>query len=107
MKQFWKRLGGPVKIGLVVGLIGALLTVIGLFTTHFAPLTWRSLLLGILLGGGSWGVVSWAIAASAADTGAEAPATADATGDTTSDASGDGSDDGESSATPDAPEPSG
>jgi len=75
MKRFWTRLGGPVKIGLVVGLIGAVLTVIGLFSTHFAPLTWRSLLLGILLGGGSWGVVSWAIAAAAADATADAPDT--------------------------------
>jgi hypothetical protein len=76
MKRFWRRLGGPIKIGLVVGMIGALLTVIGLFTTGFAPLTLRSLLLGILLGGGSWGVVSWAIAAAAAD--AAADATSDA-----------------------------
>ena len=49
------------------GLIGALLTVIGLFTGSLAPLTLRSLLLGILLGGGSWGVVSWAIATAARD----------------------------------------
>lgn len=67
MKQRWQRLGGPVKIGLVLGLIGALLTVVGLFVGDFAPLTLRSLLLGILLGGGSWGVVSWAIASAAAD----------------------------------------
>jgi hypothetical protein len=67
MRQRWQRLGGPVKIGLAVGLIGALLTVVGLFTGDFAPLTARSLLLGILLGGGSWGVVSWAIASAAAD----------------------------------------
>ena len=67
MKAFWARLSGPVKIGLVLGLIGALLTVVGLFAGGFAPLTLRSLLLGILLGGGSWGVVSWAIAAAAAD----------------------------------------
>ena len=76
MKRFWMRLGGPVKIGLVVGAIGALLTVIGLLTGNWAPLTLRSLLLGILLGGGSWGVVSWAIAEAttdaAAETGAEA-----------------------------------
>jgi hypothetical protein len=67
MKQRWQRLGGPVKIGLVVGLIGALLTVAGLLMGNLAPLTVRSLLLGILLGGGSWGVVSWAIASAAAD----------------------------------------
>jgi hypothetical protein len=67
MKQFWIRLSGPVKIGLALGLIGAVLTVIGLFTGNLAPLTLRSVLLGILIGGGSWGVVSWAIAAAAAD----------------------------------------
>jgi hypothetical protein len=67
MKRFWTRLSGPVKIGLVLGLIGAVLTVAGLFIGDFAPLTVRSVLLGILLGGGSWGVVSWAIAAAASD----------------------------------------
>jgi hypothetical protein len=67
MRQRWQRLGGPVKIGLVLGFVGALLTVVGLFTGDFAPLTARSLLLGILLGGGSWGVVSWAIASAASD----------------------------------------
>jgi hypothetical protein len=72
MRQRWTRLSGPVKIGLIVGLIGALLTVLGLFTTDFAPLTPRSLLLGILLGGGSWGVISWAIAAAATDAAKEA-----------------------------------
>ena len=67
MKQLWTRLSGPVKIGLALGLVGALLTVIGLFTGNLAPLTLRSVLLGILIGGGSWGVVSWAIAAAASD----------------------------------------
>jgi hypothetical protein len=67
MKEHWRQLNGPLKIGLVLGLIGALLTVIGLFMGNLAPLTARSLLLGILLGGGSWGVVSWAIASAATD----------------------------------------
>ncbi len=71
MIQRWKRLGGPVKIGLVLGLVGALLTVIGLLMGNLAPLTARSLVLGVLLGGGSWGVVSWAIAAVAAEALAE------------------------------------
>lgn len=67
MRERWTRLSGPVKIGLVLGLIGALLTVIGLLIGNLAPLTLRSLVLGILLGGGSWGVVSWAIASAATD----------------------------------------
>jgi hypothetical protein len=83
MKSRWARLGRPVKIGLIVGLVGALMTVIGLFTTDFAPLTARSLLLGIVIGGGSWGVISWAIASAAAD------AMADAAGDARADAGSD------------------
>jgi hypothetical protein len=67
MKQRWRQLGTPVKLGLVLGAIGALLTVIGLLLGNLAPLTARSLLLGILLGGGSWGVVAWAIASAACD----------------------------------------
>jgi hypothetical protein len=60
-------MSGPLKIGLLFGLAGALLTTIGLLAGNLAPLTVRSLLLGILLGGGSWGVVSWAIASAAVD----------------------------------------
>ena len=80
MIQRWKRLGGPVKIGLVLGLIGALLTVIGLLMGNLAPLTARSLLLGVILGGGSWGVVSWAIATVASDVAGADAAGADAPG---------------------------
>jgi hypothetical protein len=67
MIERWKQLGGPVKIGLALGLLGALLTVTGLLLGNLAPLTLRSLLLGIVLGGGGWGVVSWAIASAATD----------------------------------------
>lgn len=84
MKRLWTRLSGPLKIGLVFGTIGAVLTVLGLFTGDFAPLTVRSVLLGILLGGGSWGVVSWAIAAAASDAVESAAEQGDA-GDATQD----------------------
>jgi len=57
----------------MVGLVGAVLTVVGLAAGNLAPLTVRTLLLGLLLGGGSWGVVSWAIAAAAVDATADAP----------------------------------
>ena len=67
MKRIWGRMDTPVKIGLVVGLVGALLTVVGLFQGNIASLTVRSFFLGILVGGGSWGVVSWAISSAAYD----------------------------------------
>ena len=65
--QRWKKLGGPIRLGLVLGFIGALLTVAGLLAGNLAPLTLRSLVLGVLLGGGSWGLVGWAVASAAAD----------------------------------------
>jgi hypothetical protein len=71
MIRRWRQLGGAVKIGLVLGLVGALLTVIGLLMGNLAPLTARSLVLGVILGGGSWGVVGWAIAAVADEAAAE------------------------------------
>lgn len=67
MKRFWKRLGVPGKIGLVLGLLGAVLTVLGLVFGNLATLSVQSVLLGILIGGGSWGIVSWAIASAAVD----------------------------------------
>jgi len=86
MRGFWSRLSGPLKIGLAIGLLGALLTVIGLVKGDFAPLTLRTLLLGILLGGGSWGLVSWAIASAAAD--ATRSAASDTTGSAAADTTG-------------------
>jgi len=54
MKKLWSKLSGPLKIGLIMGLIGALLTVIGLLKGSFAPLTPWSLFFGVLIGGGMW-----------------------------------------------------
>lgn len=69
MGELVNRLSGAAKIGLVLGVLGAVMVVVGLVAGNMAPLTARTLLLGILLGGGSWGVVSWAIAAAAIDAG--------------------------------------
>lgn len=71
MRKLWARLSGPVKIGLALGILGALLTLIGILMGSFVPVTARSIVLGILLGGGSWGIVSWAIASAASDAAAE------------------------------------
>jgi hypothetical protein len=57
----------PVRIGLVMGLLGAALTVGGVLMGNLAPRTGWSLIMGALLGGGSWGVIAWAIAEAAQD----------------------------------------
>jgi len=67
MKRLWRRLGVPGRIGLVLGVLGAVLTVLGLVFGNLATLSVKSVLLGILIGGGSWGFVSWAIASAAVD----------------------------------------
>lgn len=62
--SLWRRLGGPAKIGIACGLLGAILAAIGMFR-GFAPLTVRAFVTAIAVSGVSWGVVSWAIAAAA------------------------------------------
>jgi hypothetical protein len=63
----WKRLSMPIRIGLVMAVLGAGLTVIGVLLGNLAPRTLGSLLLGVLVGGGSWGLIAWAIAEAATD----------------------------------------
>lgn len=61
-----KRLSLPIKIGLIFGLIGLALTIVGIVrgTVPSQPL---SILVALLIGGGVWFVVSWAVATAAVD----------------------------------------
>ena len=65
-KSLWRRLSGPVKIGIAFGALGVILATIGMFR-GFAPMTFRAFALAILISGLSWGVVSWAIAVAAVE----------------------------------------
>ncbi|MBX3012448.1 MAG: hypothetical protein KF832_13115 [Caldilineaceae bacterium] len=56
----------PVKIGLVFGLLGILLTVVGIMRGNI-PLNLASIGMALLIGGGVWFVVSWAVAMAAVD----------------------------------------
>ena len=67
LKKLWQKLDGPLKIGLVFALLGIVLTIIGIFRDPTTPVTAWSLGMGSLLAGGTWGIVSWAIATAAAD----------------------------------------
>jgi hypothetical protein len=60
------RLGGPLKVGLGFGLVGLLLTVVGIVRGN-VPLHPASIAIALLIGGGVWFVVSWAVATAAQD----------------------------------------
>ena len=63
-------LRGPVLVGVVAALIAIVLSVYGMITNPNAtPLTARSLLLVIVIAGGSWGLIAWAIATAAVEAG--------------------------------------
>lgn len=65
-----RRLSGPVKIGLGAAALGIVLALIGIARGN-VPLNLVSIALALLISGGSWGVVAWAIATAAADVDAD------------------------------------
>jgi hypothetical protein len=54
------RLSSPVAVGLVFAAVATALSLIGLWRDD--NLTLRNVALAIALGGGTWGLISWAIA---------------------------------------------
>ncbi len=64
-RSWWRRLSGPLKIGLVFAAIAVILTVVGIFRDPGTPVTAWSLIVGSLITGLTWGLVSWAIATAA------------------------------------------
>jgi hypothetical protein len=60
---WWKRMSGPLKVGLAFALIAIIMAVIGLLRgASTAPLTVRSVVMAVVISGGTWGLISWAIA---------------------------------------------
>ncbi len=60
------KLSLPIKIGLGFGLAGILLTLIGVIRGN-VPTNPASLAMALLIGGGVWFVVAWAVATAAVD----------------------------------------
>jgi hypothetical protein len=61
-----RRLSLPVKIGLVFGALGLLLTVVGIARGQ-VPLAPANIAVALLLGGGVWYLIAWAVATAAVD----------------------------------------
>lgn len=61
--SLWHKLSGPVKIGLLFAAIAIIMALVGIFKgSSTTPITFRSILMAVLISGGTWGIVSWAIA---------------------------------------------
>lgn len=60
------RLSTPIKIGLFFALLGITLTVIGI-VRGAVPLQPANIAMALLIGGGVWFVVAWAVATAAVD----------------------------------------
>ena len=61
-----RKLSTPLKIGIGFGLLGILLTIVGIFRGN-VPLNPASIGMALLIGGGVWFLVSWAVATAAVD----------------------------------------
>jgi hypothetical protein len=72
--SLWQRvrgvLHGPVLVGVIAAAIAIALSVFGMIRNpEAAPLNLRSLFLVVVLAGGSWGLIAWAIATAAVEAG--------------------------------------
>ena len=62
----WQKFSTPLKIGISCGLLGIILTIVGILRGN-VPLNPASIGMALLIGGGVWFLVSWAVATAAVD----------------------------------------
>jgi hypothetical protein len=62
----WRRLSLPLRIGVIFAALGMTLAVVGI-VRGAVPLNPLSIFLALAISGGSWGVVSWAVATAVVD----------------------------------------
>jgi hypothetical protein len=68
LRTLWKRLDVPIKVGLLFALIAGLMALVGwIARPTYTSRSLLSLLLAIVISAGTWGLVSWAIAAAAVE----------------------------------------
>jgi hypothetical protein len=65
-RELWNRLGTPIKIGLLFAIIAGLVALTGwIVHPDYTSRSLLSLFLAVVISAGTWGLVSWAIAAAA------------------------------------------
>ena len=65
-KTRFSRFGLPLRVGLVCAALGIILAIVGIIRGN-VPLNPASIFLALLISGGSWGVVSWAVTTAVVD----------------------------------------
>ena len=65
IKQQWQSFSGPLKIGSIFALLAVMLTIVGIIRDPGTPISVWSLVVGSLVSGVTWGLISWAIATAA------------------------------------------
>lgn len=69
-RSLWKRISGPIKIGILFAIIAAMMALVGwIARPTYTSRSLLSLFLAIVISAGTWGLVSWAIAAAAVEVG--------------------------------------
>jgi hypothetical protein len=67
-RRVWKRTSTPIRIGLVFATIAAAMALVGwIARPSYTSRSLLSLFLAVVISAGTWGLVSWAIAAAAAE----------------------------------------
>jgi hypothetical protein len=78
-KTWFARLSAPLRVGLACAALGIILAIVGIARGN-VPANPLSIFLALLISGGSWGVVSWAVATAAMDVEKDAAAEAGTVG---------------------------
>ena len=73
-REWWDRGPLPLRLGIIFGLLGAVLAAVGVVRDPSDPFLWRGLAMAVMLAGGSWGLVSWALATAIMEAGREGEA---------------------------------
>lgn len=65
-KSWFRRTGLPLRVGVLCAALGILLAIVGIFRGN-VPLNPLSIVLALLISGGSWGLVTWAVTTAVVD----------------------------------------
>ncbi len=67
VRAVWSRLSGPTKVGLIFAVLAIVLSLFGIVRNPDIPVNWRTIFVAVVIAGGTWGLIAWAIATAILD----------------------------------------